>query len=227
MEKSNFFIVLLVVAFLLFAPVHSIAQTIINFDTDPNNNPIPDNTVINSTYNPLDVTFSCRGTCPFGNNVYAVSYPAYATSDSNVVSFLSYTPVVYSNEGVVRATFNCPGGVSSVSIRAIAYYNNSAAKLVAFDSGDTMITTSVDFMANQYQTTELIINADKIAYVEFAGLQGGPDNYQGSVFDDLQFTCPARPVPGTNQWGMMLFLILAGLGGVYYLYDRKKNTVEN
>ena len=226
MKKSNVSALLLVIVCTLFAPTYCVAQTIINFDTDPYYNPIPSTTVIDNTYSLLGVTFSCVGSfCDSNNEVYAVSAPTYATSDPNVVSTHDYTPVIYSNVGLVRATFNCPGEVNSVSIQAIAFRDNSAATLRAFNSGGTMITGSTDYMPIAGNTTELTVNASDIAYVEFAGLSGPPDNYMGSVFDDLQFICQGS-VPSMTQWGLMAFMVFAGIGAVYYIYHRKRNTIK-
>ena len=174
------------------------------------------------------MVFSCIGASCTGNNVYAENAPAYAVSDPNVISIFTYTPSITQSGGVIEARFNCPipgQRVTSVSIQTTGYYDNAAAFLSAYDSSDMQVAGSIDYMSSQV-TSQLIVSAGDIEYVQFSGYS----NFQGVTFDDLVFTCAGQriaAVPSMNQWGMMLFLVLAGFGGVYYLYRRKKNTAEN
>jgi hypothetical protein len=145
-----------------------------------------------------------------------------------VISIFTYTPSITSSDGSIEARFNCPvtgQRVTSVSIQATGYYNNAAAIVSAYDAGDIQVAASIDYMSS-LQTSQLIVSASDIEYVRFSGYS----TFQGATFDDLVFTCAGQrilAIPSMNQWGMMLFLVLAGFGGVYYLYRRKKNTVEN
>jgi hypothetical protein len=40
--------------------------------------------------------------------------------------------------------------------------------------------------------------------------------------DDLLFTSQAATVPTLNQWGMIIFMMFAGLGAIYFL--RRKSV---
>jgi len=113
--------------------------------------------------------------------------------------------------------------VTSVSIQATGYYNNAAAFLYAYDSNDMQVSGSIDYMSS-LQTSQMIVSGSDIEYVQFSGYS----TFQGATFDDLVFTCSGQQiaVPGMTQWGMMIFLLLAGLGAVYYLYHRKMREVE-
>lgn len=216
----------IIVLILCLTPLYGYAQTTINFDIDPASNPIPDNTVINNTYSTQGVTFSCVGCTTASSNVFAESAPAYAVSDPNVISIFSYTPNITAYEGTIEARFTCPirgQRVTSVTIQATGYYDNAAAFLYAYDSGDVQVSGSIDYMS-ALETSQMIVSGSDIEYVRFSGYS----TFQGATFDDLVFTCSGQQiaVPGMNQWGMMIFLVFAGLGAVYYLYHRTMRKVE-
>jgi len=228
MRMWKFSLKIIIIATMFLTPLYGYSQTTVNFDTDPVSNPIPDNTVINNTYSTQGVTFSCLGVSCNGSNVYAeTTQPQYAVSDPNVISIFTFTPSITQSSGAIEARFNCPipgQRVTSVSVQATGYYNNAAAFLSAYDSSDMQVAGSIYYMSS-LETSQLIVSASDIEYVRFSGYS----TFQGATFDDLVFTCAGQriaAVPGMNQWGMMLFLVLAGFGGVYYLYRRKKNTVE-
>lgn len=219
----SFIIILLIFC---LTPLYGYAQTTINFDIDPASNPIPDDTVINNTYSTQGVTFSCVGCTTASSDVFAESAPAYAVSDPNVISIFSYTPNIRASDGTIEARITCPirgQRVTSVTIQATGYYDNAAAFLYAYDSGDVQVSGSIDYMTS-YSTSQMIVSASDIEYVRFSGYS----TFQGATFDDLVFTCSGQQiaVPGMNQWGMMIFFVFAGLGAVYYLYHRTMRKVE-
>ena len=54
---------------------------------------------------------------------------------------------------------------------------------------------------------------------------GGPQTYFWASFNDITMQSRATTVPTMNEWGMIIFLLLAGLGAVYYL--RRQKTVKS
>jgi hypothetical protein len=47
-------------------------------------------------------------------------------------------------------------------------------------------------------------------------------NNAGPASATLTVVAPATAVPALNQWGVILFVLLAGLGSVYYLRKYRK-----
>ena len=50
--------------------------------------------------------------------------------------------------------------------------------------------------------------------MEFSVVVGAPADWS---MDDLLFVSQAATVPTLNEWGIIVFMVLAGLGSLYYL----------
>jgi hypothetical protein len=208
--------------FVMFIPITSYAVSI-NFDN------VADGTVINNTYASQGVTFTSSCTACHGE-VYALNSPN-ARSTSNVVSVYPDT-VHYTStgsfpedDGVITATFSCRP--THVTLWALPDDDEASAFLYAYDSSDNEIDSYISAGFNS--TNELMtVNAppgQSIAYVRFAG-----QSEDLVAFDDLTFTggtCDAHAaaVPTMSEWGTIIFIVLSGLGAVYYL--RRKKSLES
>ena len=70
-----------------------------------------------------------------------------------------------------------------------------------------------------YNNGVLELRAGSANNVAFSGSPFSPRVWNGTVF--YNYDTPVA-VPAMTQWGMMLFLVLAGLGAVYYLRRRRR-----
>jgi hypothetical protein len=191
---------------------------------------VPNGTVINNTYSSKRVTFTntCTNTChsgPATNDAFAFQSPI-ARSQSNVVSAFppSGCPVApptgsfTTNEATLTARFTC--GPTQVSIWAIPDSSNGSGALFAYDSSNNLIDESHSSGNNNELLTVNAPPGQSIAYVDFGG--GGTDT---SAFDDLTFTggtCDSTTVPTMTEWGMIIFVVLAGLGAVYFIRRQRR-----
>jgi hypothetical protein len=218
MEKRFKQLSLLVSLLILFIPVTCYAVSI-NFDG------VADETVINNTYASQGVTFtsSCFGCHAPPNDVFVLSSPI-ARSSSNVVSVFPnhyYGPNGSFDEnfgGIITATFSCYP--TSVSIWAIPDGQNQIAFLRAYNASDVMIDQYISSGTSPELMTVNAPSGQSIAYVTFAG---SGDNEV--AFDDLSFSGGQCAIPTLNEWGMIIFVVLAGLGAVYYL--RRQKTAKS
>jgi hypothetical protein len=221
MSKRAFLLTLFVVFSVIGIPVTCYA-VFVNFDD------VADETVISNTYASQGVTFtsSCLGCHAPPNDVFVLSSPI-ARSSSNVVSVFPnhyYGPNGSFDEnfgGIITATFSCHP--TSVSIWAIPDGQNQIAFLQAYNASDVMIDQYVSSGTSPELMTVNAPSGQSIAYVTFAG-SGDND----VAFDDMTFTggtCDSPAIPTMTEWGMIIFMVLAGLGAVYYL--RKQRKVNN
>lgn len=209
---------------------------LINFDTDPDGNPIVTGTNINTTYSSLGVTLGCfNGTDSASNlcsgNAYA-NATASAASSPNVISLTPGTPLgLFIDErfGFFRASFATP--VSSVSIDAMPVplpeglgTRSDAPFLQAFGAGGTFLGQAVysgiascdPTVANScpYQTLTFTRPTEDILFVAFSSSHvSGPTTF--GMFDNLVFTRqvlgPGNGVPEPMSLAL-LALGLAALG---------------
>lgn len=158
---------------------------VINFDRDPNDNPLKNGEIVDNTYAP-SVVFSRTGggtTCASGH-VFAVSEPNSGNfgSPPRVVSLCDNSSAISSTtHGWVRATFASPASEVCIAVfptvkgknapqgRITAYYTNGSS---ASNTGQGKLVCVVKGNGR---------SAPPIGYVEFSGYNGV------AKFDNLRY----------------------------------------
>jgi hypothetical protein len=210
MKKKLFSLIVATFLFVISLPIISYAVAV-NFDD------VPSDTVVNNTYSSQGVTF----TSSIGGNVYAWG-SILAHSTPNVVTINNSSIGDFSESvGVITATFSC--SPTQVTLWALPDDDDDPAFLRAYDSSDNEID-SYTKSASNFEPELMTVTApagQSIAYVRFAGLNG-----ETVAFDDLTFTggiCDSHmSVPTMSEWGMIIFMILSGIGALYFMKRQKK-----
>jgi hypothetical protein len=162
---------------------------VINFDRDPNDNPLKNGEIVDNTYAP-GVVFSRNGAgatqCASGH-VFAVSEPNSGNfgSPPRVVSLCDASSAINSTtHGWVRATFDLPG-VSEVCISVFPTAKGKNApqgQITAYSAGGSVIASTpgqgkpICVLKGKARTAPLI------GYVEFSGVNGA-----AAKFDNLRY----------------------------------------
>jgi len=176
---------------LAIAATAEAGQTVINFDVDTNNNPLPSGTLINNLYSSLGVTFTNVGECNQnlpGVYTSAECLDAPPPSQPNVVTIcdgLTCSDISELGNGSVRADF--VADVTSVCIEFIPL-DGSTGVLRAFDSANVEIATAFTNVQGYICVAQPGIRA-----VQFSGFQ-----QQFGWFDNLVFDLSVVPVEPTT-----------------------------
>ncbi|MDA8240204.1 MAG: Ig-like domain repeat protein [Nitrospiraceae bacterium] len=93
---------------------------------------------------------------------------------------------------------------------------SAATGTVTFMDGSTTLgTAAVNGGIATFATAALAAGTHPIT-----AIYSGDPNYgisSSPVVDQVVAAAPAEPVPTMNEWGILLFILLAGMGSVYYL----------
>jgi hypothetical protein len=205
----------------------AIAQTVtINFDRDPNGNPVANGTIVDALYTSQGVTFSATSTGACGStppHIYANNDdPAGFTLSSppNVVTTCtgaSASDIEESTEGAVRADFS--QSATQVCIDVFPDGGTQRGFIRAYDATFTLLST-VNSTAGALQN--LCVSASGIRRVEFSG-----DSSTNSFarFDNLVITfapaAAATPVPALGPAGLVLLFLALVLIGLWTAHRRK------
>ena len=220
MKKKFNQLSLLISLLILVIPVTCYAVSI-NFDG------VADESVVSNTYTSQGVTLtsSCVGCHPPPNDVFVLSSPI-ARSSPNVVSVFPnhyYGANGSFDEnfgGIITATFSCYP--TSVSIWAIPDGEDKIAFLRAYNASDVMID---QYISSGTAPEQMTVNAPSGQYIAYVTFAGSGDNYV--AFDDMTFTggvCDTG-IPTMTEWGMIIFIVLAGLGAAYHI--RRQKTAKS
>jgi hypothetical protein len=165
------------------------SATVIDFDS------YPDNTLLNSQYSGLGVTFSATTSAIIADIIAAG--PGYATSSPRNIAFADWNGQV---QGTLRVDFAFPAsGVSFFAID-VGYSSRDA---IAYDSLGNVLQTITIYNPSTSSgignIDSVVFTVSNISYFTFGqgAIYGVGD---GSGIDDLSFTIPA---PGVGAIGVI------------------------
>jgi len=175
---------------LLFATVAFGGTIVINFDTDPLDDPVPNGTAVDSLYSTMGVTFSATNPDKCGGSVFASDQcSAPAVSAPNVVTLCNSgcADIAESSWGLVRADLT--EASSAVCVDFVPAEEGELGVLRAYDAVGNLLDTAVSSGGPE----TLWVTVAGIRRVEFSGLAGS-----FGFFDNLSFETGSVPVEPTT-----------------------------
>ncbi len=107
----------------------------------------------------------------------------------------------------------------TATVSVISPGSGNPTGTVTFKDGSTTLGTgALSSPTATFSTSFLSVGSHSITAV-----YGGDTNFTGSTSPPLFQTIISTAVPTMTEWGMIIFIILAGLGAVYYL-RRQRNA---
>jgi hypothetical protein len=200
MKKLHFRIVLVLAVASFLSASGARADTTVNFDFDPNSNPIATGTNVSNTYASLGVTFSFTA-CTAGSACFGLTDTPDAISNfnaastPNVIGFKSLGGGVEAQLGGIQANFSSPQTSVSIDVTTACngqdltcFTNADAAYLAAYTSGGVLVgTMALSTLSGNGAPEQLLsVSGPGIAYVQFGTLFGDTESQIG-YFDNLTF----------------------------------------
>ena len=185
------------------------AQTVINFDN------LSADTAVTNQY--PEATFSST----FGNTNWAVA-DNFGSSLPNIIG----TGPTVSNISADEPTYiDFTNPVHNLTFVGVAIDDvGKVAEVRVFVNGNLNSTVDIIGQGNVNVPVTVDLSAfQNVTRIEIVNITDG----EGMGWDDFSFNVGATSisVPIMNQWGMIIFILLAGLGAVYYL-RRQRRTVS-
>lgn len=183
--------------FVLAAAAAHAAPTRVNFDTDPNGNPIASGTSVNNTYASLGITFAKDGGGSCGPNIYAsADQPPGFGSAPNVVTTCAppiSSDIDASGYGVIKVTLNRNATQVCIDVRPDGPTHGGGMRV--YNAADTQIgmALSVPGLTQQICATALGIRYARIA---------GQDVGSFARFDNLSVNFGGGPATQSYYQGI-------------------------
>jgi len=172
---------------------------------------------IGTTYDPMGITFNpnTQRVCWGNSNGDPGNWGLEGTNGSNFLCFNGGNPGY-----TMELNFTSPQ--SSVSLDVSRSNGSSAGDTFTINAynGLVLLNTQTVILGPINTWSTIIINTPGINRITWDG--AGVDFHPYGV-DNLIFQQQATTVPTMDEWGMIIFMALAGLGAVSYL-RRKKIT---
>jgi PEP-CTERM motif len=225
MRQCHFRIVLVLAVASFLAASGARADTTINFDFDPNSNPIASGTNVSNTYASLGVTFSFTA-CTAGSACFGITDTpkaianTNAASTPNVIGFSSLFGGVEAQVGGIRANFSSLQNSVSIDVQTACngqdntcFTNSDPAYLAAYTSGGVLVGTMATSTLSGNGAPEqlLSVSGPGMAYVQFGTLFGDTESQIG-YFDNLTFGPGSGGGGGTTGVPEPSTLLLSSLG---------------
>lgn len=206
-------------------------STLTYISGDTNSNSILETTetwtytcTVNNVTSPFTNTVQVTGTPPNLPNVTA-SATADVTVNTPLISVIK-SPSLQTVESGGTATFTItvtnPGSVTLGNIQVIDTLCSTLTGPVGDTGSDGILPTTETWT---YTCMVNNVTSDFINSVTVSGtVPGGPtvsDHDEAEVAIPAPVT-PVTPVPTLTEWGMILFMLIAGMGSFYYLRRSKR-----
>lgn len=174
----------------------------------------------------------------------AVSVPGVVTAQGPVppVFSKSFTPDTIFSGGTSTLVFTIDSTANPVAVINLDFTDNLPAGVVVNTppnasttctggvitavAGSSVVSyTGGSVAAGATCTVQVDVTSSVVgAHVNVSGDLTSSGGNSGPASDTLTVNAAAATVPAVNEWGMIIFMVLAGLGAVYFM---RKKMIEN
>ena len=192
-------------------------------------NPLPAGALVTSNGNNANSVFETLivlspGSGPQAPTISKIFDPVLITvGDTSTLTFTLSNPSTDTANSNVAFTDNLPAELMIAGTPAITNSCNGSVSATPF--GNTVTLTGGSIAAASSCTVTVNVLAVNTGSIVNTLIAGDLTSDQGAsvvpaIATVTSLSGPTTPIPTLNEWGMMIFMVLAGLGSVYYL--RKK-----
>jgi hypothetical protein len=219
--RNGTVILILVTVIFLLLSAQSHAENIVTYNFTTDTNPSSLGSMISSSvYSGTNLSDFYIGDDGFGNVLEAYPTAACTSAASALTNNCYFTITITANGGQTFSLYAisykvAKGGDSDPR----GYFIRSSVDGYATD----IVSETLPSGANQTpdQRTVVLTGHDNLTSVTFRFYVFTPDDFFSVDWRDVYFIGPTQSVPTMNEWGMIIFVVLAGLGAVYYLRRKK------
>ena len=133
---------------------------------------------------------------------------------------------VVPNNGPIVITFDNPVKGAGAQIQT-DFFGPFTATIHVYDASNTLIGSfnsagnSTGDADNSAIFLGVMDTSPTIKRIEYSVISSAPP-FNDFAINQLDLIDPSQPIPTMNEWGIIIFIALAGLGSVYYL--RRQRT---